>query len=249
LTRFAVLAPIRDKRSDTIAVALRTHLFAPFACPRRLISDNAKEFTSDFMQSLYENFGIKKIDIAPYHPASSGLVERKNQNIVRILKHFVDAEDACEWDLFLPECMSAINTAFNVSIGDSPHFMLFAEDKSHPAAIESPERNAPIYNYDDYYKVATQRFASIRAYLKKELDVQMSEYLQSKNKHTKKRSLCVGDRCYVKHVPNVSENRKFAPNFEGPYVVREQVSENTYIVEHTVSGKLKRSHVDNILTR
>ena len=90
---------------------------------------------------------------------------------------------------------------------DSPHFMLFGSDKNHPAAIESPENQSPIYNYGDYYRVATHRSAKIREYLKKVFDERMSEYLASKNKKTKKRKLSIGERCYVRHVTNENERR------------------------------------------
>ena len=43
-------------------------------------------------------------------------------------------------------------------------------------------------------------------------------------------------------VPRENECRKFAANFEGPYVVKEKLTENTHMVEHSVTGKVQHSH-------
>ena len=43
-------------------------------------------------------------------------------------------------------------------------------------------------------------------------------------------------------VPRKNECKKFAANSEGPYVVQEKLTGNTYMVEHSVTGKVQYSH-------
>jgi hypothetical protein len=79
--------------------------------------------------------------------------------------------------------MSEIKTAYNVTISDTPHYVLFATDKNHPAAVDAREQEASIYNYDDYYRVATHRSAKIREYLKQLLNESRDEYLNKKKEN------------------------------------------------------------------
>ncbi|KAF2364945.1 Leucine-rich repeat [Trinorchestia longiramus] len=87
----------------TTALALRTHAFGPFSCCKNLISDNAPEFKGGVLESLREMLNIKHIFTPAYTPASNGNAERKNQNIIRALKHYVNRTSLSDWDEFIPE--------------------------------------------------------------------------------------------------------------------------------------------------
>ena len=49
-----------------------------YDCPSTMISDNAQEFTSEAIKTSYASHGIWKLEVAPYHPNSNGLVDRVN---------------------------------------------------------------------------------------------------------------------------------------------------------------------------
>ncbi len=83
LSRYVVLAPVKDKSPKSVAHALITHLICPFSTPRVLLSGNGTEFRNQLLEEICKQFGIKQCFIVSYHPASNGLVERTNRKIFR----------------------------------------------------------------------------------------------------------------------------------------------------------------------
>ena len=65
--------------------ALRT-LFGRYGLPKRLVSDNGSQLTSNEFAHFLRANGIKHIRNAPYHPSSNGQAERFIQTLKRSLK-------------------------------------------------------------------------------------------------------------------------------------------------------------------
>ncbi len=75
LSRYVVLAPIKDKSLNSVAHALITHLFCPYSTFRVLLSDNGAEFRNQVLAEICNQFGIKQCFTVSYHPAlSSALI-------------------------------------------------------------------------------------------------------------------------------------------------------------------------------
>lgn len=247
LTRFIIAVAIPNKEASTIVAALRKYLFSPFAAPMEIISDNAAEFVGSLFNNMCKTFGVKKTEVAPYHPASNGLVERANGKIVRALKIYVNAVEAYEWDEILPEVVSMINTTYNSSIGENPHFALFGWDKKYQVNWFDDGVKEVVYNYEDYFALLNRRMKTIRKFLKENLHDQTTQYLASANTKARKRSFIKGERCYVRYIPRPTESKKLAPNFEGPFHVEEVINNTNYIVRNVISNTKKRAHIDNML--
>ncbi len=86
-SRFVVLAPLRNKSSVTVAHAIVSHLICPYTTPRVLLSDNGTEFKNQILADICSQYNIKQTFIIAHHPASNGLVERTNRNILEISRH------------------------------------------------------------------------------------------------------------------------------------------------------------------
>ncbi len=86
LSRYVVLAPVKDKSAKSVAHALITHLICPFSAPRVLLSDNGTEFRNQLLEEICKQFGIKQCFTVSYHPASNGLVERANRILLDVLR-------------------------------------------------------------------------------------------------------------------------------------------------------------------
>ncbi len=101
LSRYVVLAPLKDKTAKSVAHALITHLFCPYSAPRVLLSDNGVEFRNALLEEISQQFGIKQCFTVTYHPASNGLVERANRKVLEILRPVV-GELLETWEDWLP---------------------------------------------------------------------------------------------------------------------------------------------------
>ena len=67
---------VADKRAITIAKCLYDEYFRHYGFPRRLMSDQGREFCNDILKEMCYYLSIKKIRTMPYHPQSNGHVER-----------------------------------------------------------------------------------------------------------------------------------------------------------------------------
>ncbi len=91
LSRYVVLAPLKDKSAKSVVHAFVTHLFCAYTAPLVLLSDNGAEFHSQLLKEIIKQFGVKHCFTVSYLPASNGLVERDNKKILEVLLH-VDGE-------------------------------------------------------------------------------------------------------------------------------------------------------------
>ncbi len=147
LTRFGVLAPLKDKTAILVAHALVTHLFCPFSTPRAILSDNGAEFRNAVVFEICSQFGIKQTFAAAHHPASNGLVERANRKILEVLRPIVNELD--NWGDWLPHVATSLNSSVNDSTGKSPHYILYGVENRLPYdLLTSPQQ--PVYNTDNY---------------------------------------------------------------------------------------------------
>ena len=87
-----------NKTTENVTKMMRK-LIKTFDCPNTMITDNALEFTSEAIKKLRASHGIKKLEVAPYHPNSNGLAERVNSKIIKILKIYYGEQETDNWDV------------------------------------------------------------------------------------------------------------------------------------------------------
>ena len=61
-----------------------------FGCPRKIVTDNAKAFTSTKLVKFYSDYTIILSHSTAYYPQGNGLAKSSNKSLVRIIKKFVD---------------------------------------------------------------------------------------------------------------------------------------------------------------
>ncbi len=122
-SRFTVLAPLPNKSATTVAHALLSHFICPYTTPRALLSDNGTEFKNQILQDVCNPFSIKQTFITAHHPASNGLVERTNIQILEILRHLA-GKFHDSWEDLLSHVAASINGSINTSSGKTPHYII-----------------------------------------------------------------------------------------------------------------------------
>ena len=249
LTRYSWMQALPDRSTYSITNALKIFVNL-YDTPRILLSDNAAELTSEILRDLCKSYGIRKLEVAPYHPASNGVVERVNSKILRMLRVYCnETSNQSDWDEFLLEINSAINTSFHQTLGDSPFFILYNFDKGPAFKSIETEAEDPFYQYDDYFRYAQHKRQLVEKYFRDRMETEMNKYLSNFNKGAKERSLELGQRVYMKHVPKPTESRKLAQKWSGPHVVVAKASKTKYVLENPRLKKKYIVHIDNIISR
>ena len=76
-------------------------VFTRFGIPEALVSDNAKEFTSESLNVCLKLHGIRKIESPIYFPRSNGYAERAVQTLKRALLAYSENKTHVNFTAFL----------------------------------------------------------------------------------------------------------------------------------------------------
>ncbi|XP_037774531.1 uncharacterized protein LOC119571186 [Penaeus monodon] len=141
-SRFCELVPIPDKSATTVARAFLENVICRHNTPDEIVSDNGSEFNNSLLHSLCSMLRIKKINILPYRPQANGITERLNRTILSMLQTSLASSTSC-WDVWVPIIQMAINSTYHSSLGDTPHFIIYGEDRPYDLLEQRP---LPVYD-------------------------------------------------------------------------------------------------------
>jgi transposase InsO family protein len=120
------------------ATAFLKPIVCRFGVPKRVITDNGTQFTSQYFQEYYEDIGIQLCFALVAHPRSNGQVERANAKILRGLKirTYYDLEKhGAKWADHLPSVLWGNRTTPSRAIGETPFFLVYRAEACLPPKI------------------------------------------------------------------------------------------------------------------
>ena len=135
----------------TMACVLYNEFFSVFGFPRRLMSDQASEFTGQVISELCDLLGITKIRALPYHPQTNGAIERVHQTLRRMIAK-MDPEKRAKWPSHLGPILIAYTVTRSLMTGYSPYFLMFGRRPRLPVDLLFPtvRRDENTQTTDEY---------------------------------------------------------------------------------------------------
>ena len=121
----------------TTACILYNEFFSVFGFPRRLMSDQASEFTGQVISELCDLLGVTKIRTSPYHPQTNGAIERVHQTLRRMIAR-MDPEKRAKWPSHLGPILITYNVTRSLITGYSPYFLMFGHQPRLPVDLLFP---------------------------------------------------------------------------------------------------------------
>jgi transposase InsO family protein len=120
---YTVIRPLLDNEASTVATELHS-ILCTFGPPKILQSDNGPEFKNNLLEQLTKLFSVGRRWSTPYKPNTNGAVERKNQDIEKML-HKLTNNVMNKWESYLPEIERCLNNAFNERTATTPFALMF----------------------------------------------------------------------------------------------------------------------------
>ena len=94
--------------------------------PRTITKDKGTHFYNRVFASLMAKHGVQHGKGLAYHPQSNGQVEISNWEVKSILEKTVNT-NRNDWSKRLEDSLCAYRTTYKISIGMSPHWLIFGK--------------------------------------------------------------------------------------------------------------------------
>ena len=133
-SKYFVGVPATNHRAQTIATAITTYIAAPYGLPFEIVSDGAPEFTGHLQRDLLQQFGVTREIVSPYRPQANGQIERMFRTI-RPMLSIIAMRRPRQWYKYLPYIAHAYNTSYQISVKNTPFFLMFGRDPD-PMVVE-----------------------------------------------------------------------------------------------------------------
>ena len=240
-TRYTVLFPLKRKTSEEIIFALRS-VISHYGASNVLITDNAAEYRSEKLSNFLRFFNTRKVETAPYHPASQGLAERINREINKLLRIYLKQYAINDWDLLLPVLQLTINSTYNSSIRETPFYALFGYDSSS-VALSPPKMSYA----EDELTQHMQRVAKVRQHCRNNLLHVQAAYTEQANAGRKTKDISIGQRVYAKADKHKQQpTKKLDLPIHGPFHVIDKKGK-AWKLKELETGKIFVVHPDYII--
>ncbi|ROT80522.1 hypothetical protein C7M84_000758 [Penaeus vannamei] len=232
-----------NKYAETVAEAV-SEVFADLGIPQTVLTDQGREFRNEILKEMAKHMQFQHHKITAYHPASNGLCERTNQQVLNILRGMVDGKDQY-WDLYLKDTQMALNSAYHKAIGDTPYYAMYNRDLktsdlwwTRPTSFGGPPD-------EDFITARTQRSKEVYEYVRDNLLRAADEQCRIRQKKSKDTTVLPGMRVFIKAVKKKGDS-KLSPRWEGPFRVVEQIRPYVYRIKHLQTEKMKEVHLENM---
>lgn len=116
--------------ANVIAEFLEKDVFYRFDTPEILVSDNGKQFVSEFFGKFLREHKIRHVLTPVYHPQANP-VEASNKSVKILLRaELLRRAEQTDWSSVLAKTVMRLNTAPRMPTGQSPHFIVFGREKN-----------------------------------------------------------------------------------------------------------------------
>lgn len=73
VTRYCEAIPIRNQTAETVAQEFVHKIITRYGVPKRLLTDQGRNFVSSLFKGVCTLLGIQKLRTTPYHPQCNGM--------------------------------------------------------------------------------------------------------------------------------------------------------------------------------
>jgi hypothetical protein len=142
--------PIPDKSAATVMSVLLS-LFDDVGRPWTIATDGGREFDNKLLDSVCQQFQIRKHVGTPYNHQSQGMVEVMNRILETILR-MNGHPSQHNWDLVLPESCVAWNDSRPLNGARSPNDIWFGRSKRTPLEVFLNTQPPQVLNHYDAWR-------------------------------------------------------------------------------------------------
>uniref|UniRef100_A0A2N9FSY4 Integrase catalytic domain-containing protein n=1 Tax=Fagus sylvatica TaxID=28930 RepID=A0A2N9FSY4_FAGSY len=229
-TKWVEACSFKNVTQVAVTRFVKNNIICRYGMPEMLITDNASNLNNRMMDQLCQQFKIQHHNSAPYRPKMNGAVEAANKNVKKILSKMTETYK--DWHEHLPYALCAYRTSVRTSVGATPYSLVYGMEAVLPVEVEIPS-----------LRILSQTQLEEAEWAQAPLYQRRIE--RAYNKKARPRTFQPGDLVLKKRNMALSDPRgKFAPSYEGPYVVKKAFSGGAIILAD-MDGEEFRSPINS----
>ena len=240
-SKFSQAVPCRDQKASTVAQVLVREWFQKFGVPRRIHSDQGRNFESQLVKDLCQLYNIKKSRTTAYHPQGNGQCERFNRTLHDRLRT-LPPEQKRRWPQHIQELVFFYNCTPHSSTGLSPFFVFMGQQPTLPVdLLLSPSDDANRPPTCDSWVDQHQQRLRVAAEASRKRQLERSEARCKRSvERANDNGIAVGTRVLLRN--HIQGRNKIGDYWQAtPYRVTARPSENVYEVQLADgTGPMKR---------
>jgi len=242
-TSYVVLRTLPSKDMEVVARKL-WEVFCEYGTPRILQSDNGSEFVNRVIAVMTELYGIEQRLTTAYNPRANGLVERKNKEVSRSLKKFIEGAFG-NWDDWMPLVQVSLNEAIGARTKSSAFSLMHGRKFNGFFDFSKTEMTDDIDRVMGQRERAWEEFREIvlPGILDRTKNVKTT---QEKRLNDRKQIEPLKQGTKVMAIDNTRAS-KWDPKYEGPFEVVEQHQGGTYSLQDATGEKMPRRRTIDML--
>jgi hypothetical protein len=248
-TKWVEACSFKNVTQVAVTRFVKNNIICGYGMPEMLITDNASNLNNRMMDQLCQQFKIQHNNSAPYRPKMNGAMEAANKNVKKILSKMTETYK--DWHEHLPYALCAYRTSVRTSVGATPYSLVYGMEVVLPVEVEIPSLRILSQTQLKEVEWARARYKQLNFIDEKRLAALCHGQLYQRrierayNKKARPRTFQPGDLVLKKRNTALSDSRgKFAPSYEGPYVVKKAFSGGAIILAD-MDGEEFRSPINS----
>ncbi|KAL6223173.1 hypothetical protein ACLB2K_006563 [Fragaria x ananassa] len=216
----------------------------PHGVPYKIVTDNGTPFVNREVSDILKGYGVKHRKSTPYYPQGNSQAETTNKTLLRILSKMV-FEYVKGWRTHLPDSLWAYRTSRQTTTG--LYSLVYGSEAISPVELTVPTTRVLTVNdleldassCFDWRLMNLEATDEQRQQAEENMKAYHEKVTQAYNKTVKERCFKEGDLVlktadWVRK--QISGPSKFAPQWEGPFVVKESHNSGYYVLTSITGG-------------
>ena len=238
-TKYVELKAIKDQKAKTVADFFIHNIVLRHGAVEKIVTDQAQNFCSEFMEIIYSSFSSKHIRASPYHPETNGQAERFNRVLADSLALFVKKNQK-DWDRYIPYVQFAYNTARSDSTQFSPFYLMHGREPRLPIDVAYDLPKNFVEDFD-------ARFTEARGLVKQNLmEARLKQKIQYDRRH-RNIEFEVGQKVLIySKKTKVGLSTKLLNLYHAPYSIVSKLGPVTYLCQDVRTQKKTKAHISRM---
>ncbi|KAL6125059.1 hypothetical protein ACLB2K_077567 [Fragaria x ananassa] len=238
-------AEARYPRTEKICLAL-VYEAQRHGVSYKIVTDNGTPFVNREVSDILKGYGVKHRKSTLYYPQRNDQAEATNKTLLRILSKMV-FEYEKGWSNHPPDALWAYCMSPQTTTGFSPYSLVYGSEAISPVKLTFPTTRVLTVNdlecdassCFDWRLMDLEAADEQRQQAEKNMKAYHKKVTQAYNRIVKERCFKEGDLVlkiadWVRK--QISGPSKFAPQWDGPFVVKESHNSGYYVLVSITSG-------------